>query len=456
MKMKKGLTVLLASVMVLSMTACGTASTTSTTTAGTTRGTTAAGTTAAGTTAAGTTAAETTAAGVKDTGITLEFQQWWAVEAPPGYIQNICDNFYKETGITVKLLSAPFSDTKTAIVSGATTGTVADLVSVDGSWVYDFADQGLLTDMSALLKADGYDQTQVNSQWQAKGTTYCLPVVSFAYPMFANMDILKDCGITQLPKTWSEFEADCKIIKDKGYYPFALNLDTASPSGIQNTYMGFAWASGINMKDTTGAYKIAGNEGLKTFAAFMKGLNDNGYILPGMSSMTEPDMTSNFSSGKLAFVINSMATLASYRKDAPNMNISAAAIPVQDGYTGKSGMCVASWAVGITENSKHKAEAMKFLEYLFTPELNADLAVTQSAFPGSALAKPDYGKADQVFLDVFDMYQKGYPINEFIGMKEANTFMTDYINELIPYMNGSNDVDTYLKNVQNAIDTIYK
>jgi len=449
MTIKKVLTGLLASIMLVSMTACATTST-----ATTTAGATAAVTTAAIKTDA-TTAAETTAAGVTDTGITLEFQQWWAVEAPEGYIQNICDNFYKETGITVKLLSAPFSDTKTAIVSGATTGTVADLVSVDGSWVYDFADQGLLTDMSALMTADGFDQTKVNSQWQANGTTYCLPVVSFAYPMFANMDILADCGITTLPKTWSEFEADCKIISDKGYYPFALNLDTASPSGIQNTYMGFAWASGIGMKDASGAYKIAGNEGLKTFAEFVKGLNDNGYILPGMSSMTEPDMTSNFTSGKLAFVINSMATLASYRKDAPDMNISAAAIPVQDGYTGKSGMCVASWAVGITENSEHKAEAMKFLEYLFTPELNADLAVTQSAFPGSSQAKPDYGSADQVFLDVFDMYQKGYPINEFIGMKEANTFMTDYINELIPYMDGSTDVDTYLQNVQNAIDKIY-
>jgi len=53
------------------------------------------------------------------------------------------------------------------------------------------------------------------------------------------------------------------------------------------------------------------------------------------------------------------------------------------------------------------------------------------------------------------MYMTGYPINEFIGMKEANTFMTDYINELIPYMDGSVDVDTFLNNVQAAIDAIY-
>mgnify|MGYP000750816066 FL=1 len=113
-------------------------------------------------------------------------------------------------------------------------------------------------------------------------------------------------------------------------------------------------------------------------------------------------------------------------------------------------MCVASWALGVTEKSEHKAEAMKFIEYLLSGadgkdgSICADLAVTQSAFPNSTLAKPDYSGADEVFQDIYDMYQGGYPINEFTGMKEANTIMTDYINELVPYMDGKQDVDTSL------------
>ena len=391
----------------------------------------------------------------EDTGIVLEWQQWWAVEAPEGYVQNIVDQYYELTGVKVELLNAPFSDTKTAIVSGATTGTVADIVSVDGSWVYDFADQGILTNLSDLMVEANFDQSLLNDQWTAKGAAYALPVVNYAYPMFANMDLLEKCGITELPKTWSEFKETCKAITDNGFYPFALNLDTSSPSGIQNTYMGFAWASDIKMKNDAGEYAIAGNEDLKVFAEFMKELYDSGYLYPGMSSLTEPDMTSNFSSGNLAFVINSMATLTSYRRNSPDMNIVASPVPVRDGFEGKSGMCVASWALGVTENSKHKVEAVKFIEYLFNGELNGDLAVTQSAFPGSTVAAPNYVGADDVFLAVYDMYMKGFPINEFIGMKEANTFMTEYIDELIPYMEGSVDVDTFLQNVQDAIDAIY-
>lgn len=397
----------------------------------------------------------------KTKNVTLEWQQWWAVECPKGYVQNIADTYYKKTGVKINLLSAPFSDTKTQIVSGATTGTVADIVSVDSSWVYDFADQGLLTDMTALMKKDGFNRNIPKTQWQVNNKTYAIPIVNYAYPMFVNKDILKKAGVTKIPRTWTEFEECCKQIKATGAYPFALNLDTSSPSGIQNTYMGFAWASGIKMKTDSGEYNLSNNADLKTFAAYMKGLYTKGYIYPGMSALTEADMSSKFSSGNIAFIISSAAILNSFRKESPNLNIGAVPIPVKDGYTGKSGMCVASWALGVTENSKHKAEAMKFVEYLLSGfsgkdgSIDANLAVTQSAFPGSSLAQPDYSKADPVFRNIYDMYKAGYPINEFTGMKEANAIMTDYINELIPYMDGKVDVDKFFGNVQQDITSVY-
>ena len=181
--------------------------------------------------------------------VTLEFQQWWGVELPDGYLQKVVDDYKAKTGVTVKLLNAPWADTKTAITAGASTGTVADIMSVDGAWLYDFVDQGILTDMSALMEADGYDTSALADQWQIDGKTYAIPQINYAYPMFVNMDILKDSGITDLPKTWSEFEEACKKITAKGYDAFGLNLDTANPNGIQNVFMGFAWASGIKMKE---------------------------------------------------------------------------------------------------------------------------------------------------------------------------------------------------------------
>lgn len=390
--------------------------------------------------------------------VTLEWQQWWAVEAPEGYVQNMVDKYYEETGVKVELLSAPFADTKTQIVSGVSTGTVADIVSVDGSWVYDFADQGVLTNMSTLMDSIGFDKSLPASTWDVNGSTYAVPILNFAYPMFANQDILDECGVTELPKTWSDFENVCQKIVDKGYYPYALNLDTSSPSGIQNVYMGFAWASDIKMKNDSGDFDVVNNPELKEYAEWIKSLNDKGYIYPGMSSLTETDMTSKFSSGNICFIINSAAAITAWRADAPDLNLTAAPIPVKDDFTGESAMCVANWSLGITENSEHKEEAMKFIEWLLNAEdggVCADLAVTQTAFPNSTLAKPDYSNGDPVFQDVYAMYQSGYPYNEFTGMKEANTIMTDYIDELVTYMDGDTDTDTFMNNLQETLDEVY-
>ena len=389
-----------------------------------------------------------------DAGVTLEWQQWWAVECPEGYVQAICDRYYEETGVKVELLSAPFADTKTAIVSGATTGTVADIVSVDGSWVYDFADQGILTNISTLLDADGFDQSIFMSQWRAMDSTYALPVINFPYPMFVNLDILEACGIKEVPKTWSEFEEACKKITENGYYAYAINLDSSSPSGIQNVWSGFAWASDITMLNEEGKYAIAGNAELAEYAEYMKNLNDQGYIYPGMSSLTEADMTSKFASGELAFIINSAAVLTSFRQEAPDLNIGVCAIPVKDGFEGTSKNCTANWALGITENSENKEEALKFIEYLFNADINADLAVTQSAIPGSTLAEPDYSGGDPVFPDIYEMYMAGTPYNEFTGMKSANEFMPEYIDEVVTYMDGDTDTEGFLQNVQEIRDEL--
>ena len=91
--------------------------------------------------------------------VTLEFQQWWGVELPDGALDEICKGFTDKTGIKIETLSNPYADTKTQIAAGAAAGTMADVVGLDGSWVYDFAKQGAIANLSDLMKADSYDDS---------------------------------------------------------------------------------------------------------------------------------------------------------------------------------------------------------------------------------------------------------------------------------------------------------
>ena len=388
--------------------------------------------------------------------ITLEFQQWWGVELPDGALQEIVDGFTEETGINIELLSNPYADTKTQIAAGAATSTMADVVGLDGSWVYDFAKQGAIANLTELMTADGYDDSQLSDQIKWEGNTYMIPVVNFAYPLYVNTDILEEAGVEAIPTTWSEFLAALEAIKantDKAGY--AIPLNTEAPNGIQNQFSSWLWASGgALMKD--GAPALTDNEGLVAVIDLFKQMKDNGYLSDGAEAMKEQDMVNEFENGRLAFMVDGISHLTTIKNESPDLNFTYAPMPVQDGYDGKSGMDVANWGIGIAENCEYKAEAMQFVEYMMSPEVNAKLAQLANAFPGNSTAEPDYSANDELFLKAYEIFQNGYAINEFTGAPTAEDLMRSMNEQLILYFDGDTEsVDDMLAATQEAWEAAY-
>jgi len=424
--LKKGISVLAAGSMIFALTACGGGSSSDETSDEST-----------GTDSADTESTSTDDSGGSGEGVTLEFQQWWGVELPEGFLDEICQDFTDETGINIELLSNPYADTKTQIAAGAASGTMADVVGLDGSWVYDFAKQGSIANLTELMETSGYDDSQLSDQVQFEGNTYMIPVVNFAYPMYVNMDILNEAGVTEVPKTRSEFLEVAKKVTnpDENVSAFAIPLSTESPSGIQNNFMSWLWASGGSMlKD--GQPNLTDNEDMTATVDFIKQLYDENLMIAGTYAMEEADMVEEFTNGRVAFMIDSLAHLLTIQEGAPDMNIAFMKVPVQDGYTGESGMDVANWGIGIAENCEYKEEAIQFVEYLMSPEVNAKLAVAANAFPGNVNAEPDYADADQLFMDAYELFQESYAINEFTGLPTSEELMRSFDEQLQLYLDG--------------------
>ena len=380
-------------------------------------------------------------------GATLKFQQWWGAELPEGYLDEVVANYQEESGNTVELLTAPWADTKTAITAGAANNTIADIVSVDGAWLAEFVDMGILTD----IEAAGVDTSVVGDYWKVGDTAYVVPVNNFAYPMYVNMDILKEAGVDAIPTNWTELLDACEKIKAAGKQAFALNLGTTNANGIQNVYGGTGWASGITLKNDEGKYEVAGNEGQKELAELFKEMADKGYLYEGMATLEEAEMTSNFAAGNCAFTVASAATMSQFT----DVNFETALIPCKDDYDGKHGICYASWAVGISEASENKEAAADFVNYLLTGQdgaVSAGLAATMSAFPNSTVAQPDYSEAPEQFQSFYELYKDNYVINEYIGLPNASDVMTNMTNDLVKYLEGDIEVDAMLENWQGYLD----
>ena len=387
---------------------------------------------------------------------TLEFQQWWGVELPDGALQEICDGFTEETGVKIDLLSNPYADTKTQIAAGAAAGTMADVVGLDGSWVYDFAKQGSIANLTELMEADGYDDSQLSDQIKYEGNTYMIPVVNFAYPLFVNTDILEEAGVEEIPTTWSEFLDACdKITTNTDKAAYAIPLSTEAPNGIQNQFASWLWASGGNLLQD-GKPALTDNDKLAQLVDMVKTMKDKGYLSDGAEAMKEQDMVNEFENGRLAFMVDGISHLTTIKTESPDLNFTFANMPVMDDYSDKSGLDVANWGIGIADNCENKEAAMQFVEYLMSPEVNAKLAQLANAFPGNSTAEPDYSSNDELFQKAFEIFSEGYAINEFTGAPTAEDLMRSMNEQLVLYIDGDTaSVDEMLSATQEAWEAAY-
>ena len=383
--------------------------------------------------------------------VTLEFQQWWEPELPDGVLRGMMDEFEAANpGITVDLLSGPYATTKEQVVAGAATGTMADVVGLDGAWVYDFAQQGSIADLTAAMGDAGYDDSELASQVQVNGATYMIPVVNFVYPLFTNDDILASAGVTAPPSNRTEFADAASAISGlgDGTAGWALNLSMETPSGIQNGFMSWLWSSGGTMlKD--GQPDVT-NDDVRELTEFVKGMWDAGSISAGAFNMKEQDMVEEFTNGRVGMMVDSLAHVNLIRENNPELNFSISPIPAVDGFDGERGIPYASWGIGLSSNTEHPAEAWKLIEFLMSQDVNSELSTVANAFPGNALSTPDFSESDPLFETAFEIYQAGYPANEFTGLPVAEELMREFSENLQLMLDGQQSVDDALTTSQEA------
>ncbi|ROR73147.1 ABC transporter substrate-binding protein [Bogoriella caseilytica] len=386
--------------------------------------------------------------------VTIEFMQWWEPELPDGALRGLIEQFEAENeGIEVELLSSPYGTVRDQIVAGAAAQTMPDVLGVDGSWVHDFATQGSIGDLSAAMADADYDDSALAAQIQVDGATYMIPVVNFAYPMFVNNDILDAAGV-EVPTTWDEFAETAQTVHEEtGSAGFVTALTLERSNGVHIDVLPWMWASGGSMLTDDGGPAI-NNPEVAANVEFIKEMWDDGVLAPGGLTMAEQDKVEEFTNGRVAMMVSSLAHINLIRENNPDLDFSVVPMPVQEGYTGESGIRYASWGIGMAANTEHPEESWKLIEFLMSAEPNADLSGYANGFPGNSEATPDFSDADPLFEDAFEIWDAGYPVSEFTGLPMADELMRIFNEELQRILAEDKDIQDALDSVQEQWEEI--
>ena len=282
-------------------------------------------------------------------------------------------NFQASTGISVKFTPYVATEYNATLATALTAGKGPDVMQIRAyGGMANLSDAGnflpLTTkDVPALGKIPA--GTLAGAQGYSDKHQFGLPYAKSVLGVMYNPDLLKKAGIKALPTTWTSFLRALSQIRSAGIMPlgngsgYAPGLEQLWGAIAPTFYGGTAFYNDVvsGSRSFTDKNFVASLQAVKDLVAFMPAGHE------GLDYNTARGL---FANEKAAFYIGGNYEISYFRSLNPSLNVGW--MPGPAASTGAK-RYVSNWADGafaVNAKTTHKAEAIKFLNFLASRGFN--------------------------------------------------------------------------------------
>ncbi|THF75349.1 ABC transporter substrate-binding protein [Cohnella fermenti] len=290
------------------------------------------------------------------------------------------------------------------------------------------------------------------------GQIYSLPNIGQTWRLIYNKDLFAKAGLTEPPKTLAELVDYAKKIteagKSEGAYGFASNLKSSSgfwrPSITIAPASNTTGAEGYNFQ--TGQFDFGS---LKDVAQALHQMMEDGSMLPGVESLDMDPLRAQFAQGKIGMYINHSGEPGVYKDQFPTtIDWGAALPPTSDGTIHGAINVVGGSYIGISNDSPNKDKAWKFLEYVYSLDLQKEYYESGygvSLIPDviEAAATPSIPGIEGFLPTKYDAIYPATPITA----TEAALEGTKYADVMTKYVVVGGDLDKLIEDLNTRYNT---
>ena len=307
--------------------------------------------------------------------------------APKETFTKVVDEFKKQNpDLQVEFNTMDHEGYKTAIRNWLTTEPPDVVFWFAGNRMKAFVDRGLLDDVTDLWKKNNYDQAFKSTApaMTVNGKQWGVPFSYYQWGVYYRKDIFDKYGISA-PKTWDEFLAAGKKLKQNGIVPVTI--------GTKFPWTAAGWFDYLNLRTNGYDFHIQLMDGkvpytdprVKDVFAKWKELIDAGFFLPNNSNYSWQESVPFFMNGKAAMILIGnffTQTIADNMKDKIGFFPFPTIKPdLADGEDAPVD------TIHIPAKAKNKAGARKFLEFVAKPEMQEMIAAGTKTLPANLNAK---------------------------------------------------------------------
>ena len=281
-------------------------------------------------------------------------------------IEAVAKDFTQKTGITVKTSVFSWPQSRTKFLSAIAAGVTPDIGTMGSTWPPFFGLKGGMVNLSKEFPEATkriVDNTYPGAMRPCayKGNVYGVRYDINIMLMFVRLDIFKELGLS-VPGTWEEFTAVLSKLHSVGK-SFAMGWGNTQWIGA----FPYIWQAGGTIYTDGGKKSNLGSpeslKGLKFFTDFYKK-----YGAPYGSI----DVLTGFITGEYPVIIDGDWIGTRVTIQSPELAGKWAVAPFPKGPAGNTGF-IGGRGMGIFSGSKNKKEAMQFIEYIMSAEVQAKL-----------------------------------------------------------------------------------
>lgn len=318
--------------------------------------------------------------------VTLDFFQFKG-EALEDFTQIIAD--FEAENPDIKVVQNQVAEADTIIRTLLVKDKAPDVITLNANGgfgklaqagvFYDFSDEPVLETINPAV------QEILADLGNAEGEVNGLGYVNNANGVIYNQQIFEEQGL-EVPETWDEFIAVCDALQDAGIVPFYGTLADA-------------W-TGLPSFNALGAYPAQGDffdqmreEGedvgpdsevsfQKDFAEAMEQQFELfSYTQEGYRGKTYDDGNAAFANGEVAMLMQGIWAVNPVKAINPDIDAAIFPYPAADDPDDRLLVSGVDVVVTMGENTPHREEALRFIDYLFEKDVIEDFAASQNMVP---------------------------------------------------------------------------
>lgn len=318
------------------------------------------------------------------------------------FFNTVGQEFTKETGAKLNVEYVQWADAHDRFVTAIAGNTTPDVAETGNTWTAEFADAGALAPIGTRVKDAGLDGDLVKGLVESgtyDGDLYGMPWYAGVRSIIYRTDVFEELGLAA-PTTWQELVDTADVIKAKrpDLIPFPVAGDAemhAYPwvwgaGGDVSVQKGESWESGLASDKS--------REGIQFYTDLA---TKHGFSTAGATTWKETDVLDNFAQGKVAMAISGSWTPATIVKKAPGLEGKLGAVPIPGKDGGISPSVLGGSHLSVFNTAKNEDLAWAFVKLMGTGKFAQEWADQSGYFPGTKSLLNETVKSDDPLVKSF-------------------------------------------------------